>query len=410
MLDNDSKKLVFNSQTIETIIINPYELKDNTINDFDFTGCKQLKRVSIGNGTSIMNMNGLKGLNNLEVVAFGDFSFQNNANRSFNDMEVELETTYSTEAEATSHSDNNFIYDISAIKGSENLRILNISHLFCVSSEELYNLVISLPNLEQIVGQEINNAEMYSDELIKYCEENNIKHPFTDRSQEIKYKLKEIVGDLIIPTMKDTEKVKVISKYIINNMTYSNGEIKESWGEALYNAVIRKNGLCLGYAELATALFTEANIYGGKLETSGHVYNFFQIDGIYYYIDLTTIDTYIGEDPEEVNRLFSNNKTFLREIDENFITGGDSEKYKNVFSMPAGAREQIADKNTNKDKNKILAIIGVMMSLGMAGVVSINYIKRMTQKGWNEKEYKDFVKSIFQIHGAIKRNDGEEER
>ena len=68
---------------------------------------------------------------------------------------------------------NNFITDISALSNS-NITTLNITNLMLISDKQLLELVKSLPNLEKIVGLEVNNATMYSDELVEFCKEHDI--------------------------------------------------------------------------------------------------------------------------------------------------------------------------------------------------------------------------------------------
>lgn len=373
-------------------------MEEHPICDFDFTNCKKLKEVSIGNGTNIENMNGLKNLSELQVVALGNFLFATNKDISFEDMISGLGETYSTDSSYTGSYYNNFIGDISALKSCKNLRILNISHLFSVSSEEFLNLVKNLPNLEEIVGQEINNAGVYSDELVEYCEKNNIKHPFTERSKEIKDKDKEIIAKLITPDMDDKGKVRVLSEYVIDNMVYvdANNDVKKSWGEALYNATIYGKGLCFGYAIRTAALFTEAGIKTGKLEKPGHAFNYYKVGEEYYYIDLTTLDNIFEEEPELKNIIFSNTEKYMWKIDEKF------NQKSGVMAIPAGAIKQIESNNkqsSNSNDYKVLRIIGVLMTLGIAGITSITAInmkKKYSSKEWKQEEYDHFYEEYSQ--------------
>ena len=151
---------------------------------------------------------------------------------------------------------------------------------------------------------------MCSQELIDYCEEHSIKQPFTEKSMEIKKELRRIVEEYTTPEMSEEEKIKELSKYIINlvsyNFEYANSEqyilsdeekykdmIRRGWWESLWYTLMEGDGLCAGYSEVALDLFTESGIYAYKLETVGHAFNMVKIGEDYYQIDLTNLDYYL---------------------------------------------------------------------------------------------------------------------
>lgn len=210
--------------------------------------------------------------------------------------------------DSLSRTSMNFISDISGINGS-NIETLNISLLKRVSSENLLETVKSLPNLKRIVGFEVNNAGMCSDELIEYCKSHGISHPFTEKSLEIKHKLQEIVRTEITEDMSEEDKIWALSKYIMDNMEYdhdlvkydedSSEDIKKGWGESLYYSVMEGEGVCEGYATYAQNLFTEAGITSYKIDGFAHTWNLVEIDDEYYYVDLTNTDAYISDEGRE---------------------------------------------------------------------------------------------------------------
>lgn len=171
-----------------------------------------------------------------------------------------ISTPLSSDDISLAYGHNCIISDISAINGT-NIEMLNISFLECISSDMLLETVKSLPNLKKIVGFEVNNAGMCSDELIKYCNEHGIQHPFTERSLEVKHKIEEIVSDTITEDMSEEEKIKALSEYIVNHMEYDYDltgnvegkaeDIKKGWGESLYYSVIEGKGVCQGYSTYA---------------------------------------------------------------------------------------------------------------------------------------------------------------
>ena len=219
--------LMINNPSVEAIIISGNALSKEY--DFDFTECQNLKIFSMGNLTEFETLEGLRGLKDIEVVNFGYIpsGLIQDSNNTFDTMRELCKKPYDLENDRISKPNNSFIHDISAIQGS-NVKVLNISGLYALSSEKLYETARNLPELEEIVGLELNNAEMCSKELIDYCEEHSIKQPFTEKSMEIKKELRRIVEEYTTPEMSQEEKIKELSKYIINlvsyNFEYANSE------------------------------------------------------------------------------------------------------------------------------------------------------------------------------------------
>lgn len=119
-------------------------------------------------------MNGLKGLKNLKVVAFGilgnrKYNLSGKILGDFQERTDLVSQPFPTDDQSLVYQQNSFISDLSGIKGS-GIEILNISFLKSTSSNMLLSTVKSLPNLKQIVGFEVNNASMCSEELLEYCE------------------------------------------------------------------------------------------------------------------------------------------------------------------------------------------------------------------------------------------------
>jgi len=194
----------------------------------------------------------------LKVIAFGipgnrNYNLSGKILEDFQERIELVSQSFPTDDKSLLMRQNSFISDLSGIQGS-GIEILNISFLKSTSSDMLLDTVKSLPNLKQIIGFEINNASMCSEELVEYCEKNGIKHPFTEKSLDIKHKIMEIVSNVLTEDMSEEEKMKALSEYIINHMEYdsdliSNPEdspekIKKGWGECLYYSVIEGQGIC----------------------------------------------------------------------------------------------------------------------------------------------------------------------
>ena len=419
--------------SLETLIIEEGFIDLDNLNDVNLRACTGLKNLKLGaNNTSMLNLNSLSGLTSLETVSFGQFPGSNDLDilsKSFEDKEAEIRQPYSVSDPRTSKSNNNCINDISGLKGS-NIRVLNISYLFHVSSKKLYETVITLPHLQEIVGLPINNAEMCSEELIAYCDEHSIKHPFTEKSLLIKKELQRIVSELITDDMDDFEKIKALSKYIIENTQYyykatysdnpSQEEIIIAWGENLYWTVMNGIGLCAGYAEFTEALFTEANVTNFKQETVAHAYNLVKVDDTYYQIDLTNLDAYIDylETPIDEYQFNINSPYYLIPVGEedsyySFAEPREAElQRKRLKEIRENANEanttetQKSLKNNFNDKNKtstnklLFKIMGILIALGVAIPISKNTAELMpTLKNGKIKN----VLSLEQLFEYIRR-------
>ena len=409
--------LTLNVPSLQTLIIDEAYSNLNNLNNIDLKNCTGLKNLKLGaNNSSLQNLDGLSGLTSLETISFGQFP--NSADldilsKNFEDKEDEIRQSYSVCDERVSKSNNNLINDISGLKGS-NIKILNISSLFHVSSEQLYETVITLPNLQEIVGLSVNNAEMCSEELIAYCDEHSIKHPFTEKSLLIKKELQRIVSELITDDMDDKEKIKVLSKYIIenteyyssvaNSQKYSSEELTIAWGENLYWTVMEGIGVCAGYSEFCEALFTEAHVTNFIQETIGHAYNLVKVDDTYYQIDLTNLDAYIEylKIPIDKYQFSINSPYYLIPLeDENsYYSYAEPIEAQIQRERLEEAKENVNEENTsetqkflktlafnNNDKDKtstnnlLFKIMGILIALGVAIPISKNAAELMVTSG-----------------------------
>lgn len=402
----DEEVIRINSSSLKNIIIDGKSASDY-IDHFDFTGCPNLEVVSFPNYSQETTLDGLRGLKHLKQFSFGlPSAMQYEAEKlileDFQDR-IDLGTKpIPSDHPSLSKHLSNFISDISGINGSE-IETLNISFLRRVSSDSLLETVKSLPNLKQIVGFEVNNAGMCSDELIEYCERHGISHPFTEKSLEIKHKLQEIVSIEITEEMSEEDKVWALSKYIMDNMEYdhdlakhdndSSENIKKGWGESLHYSVMEGEGVCEGYAMYAQNLFTEAGITSYKIEGFAHTWNLVEIDDEYYYVDLTNADAYIDFDyretlPEDVFKEVVS-PYYLSQVEEEwrfhtYELPIEAEKRAKTAEEIRKSREEIVNSKVEgvevgkymlqanreevsaKDYSQLCGMIGILCALGLA--------------------------------------------
>lgn len=86
------------------------------------------------------------------------------------------------------------------------------------------------------------------------------------------------------------ERIKAICKYVVGSIEYditlSTASNKQPLEYALNN-----EGVCISYAYLTTSLLSEAGITSYLVTSSNHAWNLVELNGEYYYIDTTNIDS-----------------------------------------------------------------------------------------------------------------------
>lgn len=424
------EKISIESNSLKNIIIDG-QINVSYIDKFDFTMCPNLEKLSIMANSQETNLEGLKGLNNLKQLSFGIpaskyYDIDGLIYKDFQERIDMICKPFPVDHEAITIEPNCIIQDISAINGS-NIEVLNISFLHCINSNELLETVKSLPNLKEIVGFEINNAGMCSDELLMYCEKNEIKHPFTEKSLEIKHKLEEIVSNVITEDMTEEEKVKALSEYVVSHMEYDDDVIDDDskeaiikgWGECLYYSVIEEKGVCNGYTKYAQNLFNEAGIKSIKTDGIGHTWNLVQIEGEYYFVDLTNIDVLVNEQASVSFDNYSLYPFYLLPIDKAAVEFPyfvqmlpiDAEKiYEEAWDK--SREEENIDTNEEELKGYIIqvdrknlreyssfcGIVGILCALGLAKKVTN---KEISIKKNEDLEYKEEVIKVDSLKDVI---------
>lgn len=373
-----------NSNSLKNIIIDG-QSGIRYIDKFDFTNCPNLEIVSIVGDSQETNLDGLEGLTNLKEVAFGlpTCKYYDTKGLIYKDFQERIDMVsapFPSNDYSLTSGPNCIISDISGINES-NIEVLNISFLECISSEMLLETVQSLPNLKKIVGFEVNNAGMCSDELLKYCEEQGIKHPFTEKSLEVKHKLEEIVSKVLTNDMNEEEKIKALSEYIVSHMEYdfdlvdtrekSYEKIMNGWGECLYYSAIEGKGVCQGYATYAQNLFNEAGITSNRVTSINHTWNLVEIDNEYYSVDLTNVDGLINEQMSTSFDDYNLEKYYLVPIKE-------TDDY--IMMLPIEAEKKYDEAKENKEDKD--------------GEKLESYMIQPNRKNINPKEYSDFCGMI----------------
>ncbi len=424
--------ITIHSDTLKNIIIDGQSGWDY-MDKFDFTQCPNLERVSIVGDSQETNLDGLKGLMNLKELAFGlpTSKYYDTNGLIYKDFQERIDmisAPFSSTDKSLTREPNCMISDISAINGN-NMEVLNISFLQRVSSHKLLETVKSLPNLKEIVGFEVKNAGMCSDELVQYCKEQGIRHPFTEKSLEIKHRLEKIVSDVVTDNMNEEEKIKALSQYVISHMEYdynliSNTEaspekIKEGWGESLYYSVMEGRGVCQGYTTYAQNLFNEAGIESFKTDGIDHTWNLVQIEDEYYFVDLTNVDSLIDEQLSTSFDNYNLEEYYLVPVKE------EEEFFRIPIVLPVEAEKQyegtkkkkvedyvIQVDTQNRDAKRysvLYAMIGIGCALGLAKMATNKQKTLVESKTSKNREELINVKSLKELIDSVKRNQKLEE-
>lgn len=393
------------SDSIKTLIIEELATDGNFLNrimGLNLSECKNLENLQFGSFTCVENLDGLQGLQSLNTLSFG--------RPSLDTLNLLLDNFYTREQHICYYNNcypetcsTNFISDLSAINNTS-LEVLDISELQNVTSRVLFNTVVTLPNLKEIIGNDSNNASMYSDDLIRYCERNNIKHPFTEKSKKIKDRLTEIVSEIITDEMKTDEKIKTLLKYVIVNMyadtdladsAKNNGNIKDEYENSLYNAIFQGTGVCDGYERFFHALLMESNVLSYRIGIPGHVYEVIEKNRDFQKIDPTFLDGdfYYCENMEDISNEELEKSPYYM---ENVFQTLDSSL---AYAIPKGWNEQFItlkkeDELRDKKENFMLFLkyqLGIFTFL--TGIIAALYklLKSYYKKNTNKN---DIIKSI----------------
>ena len=137
---NELNELKLDIPTLKTLRV-MFDMSLKPLKNFDLNGCENLEKLSIGNGFQTTNLDGIKNCTNIKRLGFG--SLPRDTIDSLDIVEDgELSEGYDTsnKANANVYARENYIYDITAIKGSQ-LETIDISFLRYVTSEQLLDVV-----------------------------------------------------------------------------------------------------------------------------------------------------------------------------------------------------------------------------------------------------------------------------
>ena len=114
-------------------------------------------------------------------------------------------------------------------------------------------------------------------------------------------KVDEIISEVTNDTMNQTEKIKAIHDYIINNTKYDSekiGGVTKYKSNTAYGTLTQGYAICSGYSDTMAIFLDKLGIENYKIASTKHVWNLVKVDGSWKHLHLTFDDpvTSSGED------------------------------------------------------------------------------------------------------------------
>lgn len=177
-----------------------------------------------------------------------------------------------------------FISDLSKLPSvCPNIEELDLN---LMSSLTDLNFLYEMPNLKRV---EIKESTCITTELLDYLKNKGIKNNLGLIDVANSTKIDQILKEIIKPNMSDSEKIKAITLYVINNMDYNINDSNNSNKLPLTYSLSQQKGVCTGYAYLTNVLLNKVGIKSYKVINDDHAWNMINLDGKYYYLDPTNI-------------------------------------------------------------------------------------------------------------------------
>ncbi len=149
-----------------------------------------------------------------------------------------------------------------------------------------------------------------------------IEHIYTEEEiTKINYIVDNKIKELIIDTMTNEEKVKIIHDYIIDNTTYDTLKTENIHDDTYksntaYGVLIQGYGICSGYSDAISIFLNKLNIENYKISNDTHIWNLVYLNGIWSHLDATWDDP-ISKFNENRDTYFLINYDELVNLDDN---------------------------------------------------------------------------------------------
>lgn len=207
----------------------------------------------------------------------------------------------------------NLLHDISGIKNTDKIEWLDIENNSIDSID-----LSKYPSLENLRIE--GNYNLYTEDLVKYCESKNIFLDITMNDVNNVEVIKGYLNQLDIADKSDLEKERIIYKFVLDHMEYDKKALKDDnlaykYNDEVLESAISGKGVCTNYCALFNVMCELSGINSfevdGYLKStfSGgpHAWNMVEIDGQYLFCDPTNSDNYSGHFFYNIDELFGQN-------------------------------------------------------------------------------------------------------
>ncbi|KAJ53139.1 hypothetical protein BD780_001433 [Clostridium tetanomorphum] len=327
------------------IYIDYFYFINNSFQDYDFTGdisCRLDKKVMLPNNYGKITLQSLKEKYYITNVSYSVdqpnvLSIDDNGNiKALQKGEGNIKVQYrknSRDKESYNAYDSYFYIPIKV--ASKDSKIINNEDEFIKTIED--SLYQGKDEIDIYINNKWSNApqintiinNMFKEDYTGFYSIANISYDFTkinikypgDISKE-KYlnirkslhkKADEIIGEIIKPNMSELEKEYAIHDYIVKNTVYDydnfvKGTVpKEEYYP--YGILLKKKGVCNGYALTMKMLLNKAKIECERVEGTTvdgeHAWNIVKINNNYYHVDATWDDS-LPDNKENVSYKYFN--------------------------------------------------------------------------------------------------------
>lgn len=315
----------------------------SNLEDFSFIKeMKNLKKLSIYNCENChINQDVLKGLNLTELnLYFIDIQDLSNISEMKNLEKIKVEGCNLKSIEELKdlnklihvNISDCLVSDVSALYGLTNLTELNLSN----NSIDNFDIT-KFTNLESINIK--SNYALYTEEILEYCENNNISIDINKEEVECVNQIKDIISKMELEGLSTAQKEGKIYSYILEHIRYDeealeNDGLAQEYNEKSLYYALQGKGVCANYAALFDAMCDVAGInayhvsgYGKTSFLSGgpHGWNLIEIDGQYMLCDPTWSDSIRDTAEYKVLNIFKDNEDLKDEYYN--VSGASAEKF-----------------------------------------------------------------------------------
>ena len=211
--------------------------------------------------------------------------------------------------------------------------ILNIIYTIINSGDECFTFKCNYDNC-------IKDVRQITDDQYIISNINNFVHPYNSFStinvniattDEVTIKVKKTYTDEQIEfinnfintfinnnlnlSMTNYDKIKAFHDYIVNKTKYDENNTFNSY--TAYNLITSGMSICGGYSDIMSIYLNALGIKNYKIASNSHIWNFVELDGIWYHLD-TTWDDPIASDGKQylIHNFFMISTEKLLELDK----------------------------------------------------------------------------------------------